>query len=289
MDNSAIKLAVIGYPVTYSLSPLLHNHWIAERGILAQYEMLKISKGTLKQAIPKLIAKGYRGFNITIPYKQDIMNFCERIDDTARHIGAVNTVLIKDGKLYGSNTDTFGFTESLKQSGASFAKNHALVLGAGGAARAVTYGLKQMGFKKITIVNRTLEKAQEMAQDFGVEFNTWEHREIAAKNVDVVVNTTSLGMTGQTALEFDVRQLPGHCVVCDIVYKPLYTKLLSDARDRGLQTVTGLGMLVHQARLSFLNWFDIMPDDSDVLQHKLQHEIEEHAKKAAAKNVEGAA
>ena len=282
--DEPVKLAVIGYPVGQSLSPVIHSYWIEQHDLAGEYKAIEITPSNLKQSMTKLLDKGYHGFNVTIPFKQDIMDLCDGgIDDTARMIGAVNTIIVKDGRLHGTNTDAFGFSESLKLSGASFAKTHALVLGAGGAARAIVYGLKQMGFKKITIVNRTFATAQNMAEDFAVEALPIEELYAAAKTADVLVNTTSLGMEGQPELNFDVQQLPQHCVVCDIVYKPLYTQLLTDARASGRQTVTGLGMLVHQARLSFLKWFDVMPDDSTELQHKLQQKMHEQKEQAEQK------
>lgn len=270
--NSPVKTAVIGHPVGHSLSPLIHNHWIATYGLTGTYEAIDIPPDDLAAGVKKLIAEGYAGFNVTIPHKQAIMALCEDIDPTARAIGAVNTVAIKAGKLTGYNTDAYGFIENIRQQkpGFDFTAGPALILGAGGAARAVAYGLKQASVPEIFITNRTAEKSQKLAKELGLSALEWEKRNDALSNKNLLVNTTALGMNGQPPLKIDLSALPTTALVCDIVYKPLMTDLLTAATTRGHPVVKGLGMLLHQARPAFEYWFKTLPDVTPDLEQKLQ-------------------
>lgn len=271
MSRAFTKAGVIGHPVGHSLSPLIHGYWIGRHGLSGTYEALDIAPGTLEQAVQNLVAAGYAGFNVTLPYKQDIMKFCAALDGTARQIGAVNTVRIEDGVLYGRNTDAFGFIENIKKTlpDFDFAAGPAFILGAGGAARAVIYGLLEAGVKEIRIVNRTRGKAEALARDFPLNVADWEERERAAEGAALLVNTTALGMKGKPALAFDLKFLPPGAAVCDIVYAPLYTDLLQAARAAGHPVVTGIGMLLHQARPAFESWFGVLPEVTDELEQKL--------------------
>ena len=270
---SFIKCGVIGHPIHHSKSPLIHNHWIAQHGLEGEYKAIDIAPENLKDGVQKLIDEGCAGFNVTIPHKQEIFKLCTQVDDTARAIGAVNTVSIKNGKLHGTNTDAFGFIENVKQSafGVDFAHRPAVVLGAGGAARAVVYGLIEAGAKEIILTNRTIEKAQDVAamNSAVIKVVPWEKRHEALEGAGLLVNTTALGMTGKEALEIDLAALPTEATVNDIVYAPLMTELLRQAEHRGHQTVTGIGMLIHQARPAFEKWFGVLPDVSADLEKKV--------------------
>ncbi|MDX1974649.1 MAG: shikimate dehydrogenase [Rickettsiales bacterium] len=257
----AKKAAVIGWPVSHSLSPKLHGYWIEHYGLDASYEAVAIEPNALKGGVGKLIDAGYVGFNITIPHKEPIIELLDVIDDTARAIGAVNTVVIGHGKLLGMNSDAYGFMANIHSAAAELRSEKAVVLGAGGAARAVCYALQQAGFAQIIITNRTKEKAQLLADSLGdpIEVAAWEKRNALLADADLLVNTTSLGMKGKEPLTIDLAALPAHAVVNDIVYAPLETDLLRQARARKLQAVDGLGMLLHQAVPAFEAWFGQRP------------------------------
>ena len=264
-----IYTGVIGYPVGHSLSPLIHNYWITRHGFDADYAALEILPGTLESSIGHMIEEGYAGFNVTIPYKQEIMALCDSVSDTAGLIGAVNTVVItENGHLKGMNTDSFGFVENIWKAmpHIDFSGRTALVLGAGGAARAVVHGLGRLGVTDIRITNRTRAKAEHIAATFPAQVVDWHERESAADGAALLVNTTALGMDGQEALSFNLTHLPDSAIVCDIVYKPLQTVLLQEAAARGNPVVTGIGMLLHQARPAFKAWFGVMPEVDGTLQ-----------------------
>ncbi len=267
-----IKAGLIGHPIGHSLSPLIHNHWMERYGLSGLYQSVDIAPENLGSAVAQMAEDGYAGFNITLPYKREIITLCDSVDETAQQIGAVNTVVVnEDGALHGLNTDSFGFAENLLQASedTDLKGATALVLGAGGAARGVIHGLLSIGAGDIKIANRTREKAEEIARVFPVQVVPWEERESAARDVSLLVNTTSLGMEGQGPLEFDMRHLPKSAAVCDIVYRPLETELLREAKERGNSVVTGIGMLLHQARPAFWEWFGVMPEVDDDLQQKI--------------------
>ncbi len=265
------KTAVIGHPVKHSKSPLIHNYWFKKHGIDGEYTAIDIHPDNLKQGVDDIIEKGYRGFNITIPHKETIMNLCDDIDDTARVIGAVNTVRIDDGKLTGFNTDGFGFLENIRRgiAGYNFTNKNVVLIGAGGASRAIIHGLKSENVAGITIVNRTFEKAEKLAAEFDVDAVPWQKRNDVLAQCRLLVNATSLGMTGQPNLDINITHLPLHAVVNDIVYAPLMTPLLKQARQNKHPFVTGIGMLLYQAAQAFNIWFDVMPDVTDELQQKI--------------------
>lgn len=270
------KLAVIGHPVAQSLSPLIHNHWIAEHGFAAQYEAIDITPDNLRDQIRNMIDSGYVGFNVTIPHKLAVMDICDWLDDNARRIGAVNMMAVNDtGRLCGYNTDVFGFIENIRdqQPDFDFATGRAIVLGAGGAARAVVAGLLDAGVPSITIINRTRSKAEDIAADFGISVADWGERHQALLNAELLINATSLGMAGQLPLDIDLNNLPRQAMVSDIVYKPLMTGLLQAASKNGNPIVTGLGMLLQQARPSFEKWFGVMPEIDKNLQQKIMGKV----------------
>lgn len=270
MSNAFTKTAVIGHPISHSKSPLIHGYWLEKYGLSGNYEAIDMPVNNLKQGVANIIKDGFSGFNVTIPHKVSIMALCDEIDDLATAIGAVNTVTIKNGKLYGTNTDGFGFVENIKRSAADFdfAKGKAVVLGAGGAANAVIYALLQEGVPEIFITNRTKEKAQKLTafNPDKIKAIDWELRHDVLEHANLIINTTSLGMAGHPPLEINLRAAPAHVLVTDIVYAPLITDLLKQANTSGLRTVTGIGMLLHQARPGFKLWNSVLPDVTEELE-----------------------
>ncbi len=268
MTKNFIKTAVIGHPISHSKSPLIHNYWLDLYGLSGSYKAIDIASDNLKQGVADLVNQGYSGFNVTVPHKADIMALCDEIDDLAEAIGAVNTVSIKEGRLYGTNTDAYGFAQNIKETvklnnwGWSFNQGKALVLGAGGAAKAVTYALIQEGVQEIIITNRTREKAEELAKldNSKISVADWNNRSELVYGTNLVVNTTSLGMVGKPPLEIDLSLASKATLVTDIVYAPLYTDLLEQAKAKDLRVVTGIGMLLHQARPAFKLWNGVMPE-----------------------------
>lgn len=269
--SSPLKAAVIGHPVAHSKSPLIHAYWLMQHDLAGHYRTIDIAPDALADGVRELVEDGYDGFNVTVPHKVAIMNLCADLDDTARAIGAVNTVVIQDGKLYGKNTDAFGFIENLKQAQPCILFDKpAMVLGAGGAARAVIYGLLQEGVPRIHLTNRSVNKAEQLAamDPARIDVVPWDRRH-ELNDISLLINTTSLGMAGQPALEINLTALPRGAVVYDIVYAPLMTDLLSAAQMRGNPIVTGIGMLLHQARAAFHVWTGVMPEVDAALEKKV--------------------
>lgn len=254
--SSKKKAFIIGSPVSHSLSPKLHGFWLKQMGIKGDYDAVNVPPEYLVKTVKKLPEK-FVGGNVTIPHKEKVLMLCDEVDELARKVGAVNTLVFRDSKICGYNTDVFGFMENLHVAGVKPTK--ALVLGAGGAARAVIVGLKQAAVN-VVITNRTLDKAEKLAKEFGCDVIEWEHKEVILGEIDLVVNTTSLGMKGQDELAIDLSGLPKNAVVNDIVYNPLETALLKQARELGLKTVDGLGMLLYQAVQGFEFWFGKKPE-----------------------------
>ena len=275
--SKSLKACVIGHPITHSKSPLIHNSWIKKHGLSGEYKAIDIAPEMLEKEVRALAMQGYNGFNVTVPHKESMLKICDHIDENAAAIGAVNTVVIKDQKLFGMNTDGFGFLNNIYQAHPSFkfAKKHVAVLGAGGAARAIIVALCAQGAAKITILNRTTSRAQELKNDLPasmqgvIEVGDWKMRDEALNGTDLLVNTTSLGMNGQAELELSLQHLPLGALVNDIVYAPLRTKLLQNAQERGHPIVTGIAMLLHQARPAFEAWTGILPDVSTALQEQV--------------------
>lgn len=264
LSGKAWVAGVIGWPVSHSRSPRLHGYWLERHGIDGAYVPLPVPPGRISTALRALPVLGFRGANLTVPHKQDAVAVCDELDPLARRIGAVNTIVVgEDGRLIGSNTDASGFIENLRRhstwrSGGA----PAVVLGAGGAARAVCVALLDAGAGKVRIANRTRLRAELLADEMGaaVEAVGWDERDAALDGAMLLVNTTTLGMTGQPPLEIDLSRLSADAVVCDAVYVPLETPLLAAARTRGNQAVDGLGMLLYQAQPGFEAWFGVRPD-----------------------------
>lgn len=258
-----IKTGVIGHPISHSKSPIIHNYWIQKYGLTGSYEAIDLSCENLEQGLRKLIDEGFTGFNVTVPHKISVMSVCDSIDNVANTIGAINTISVKGGKLHGTNTDAYGLLENLiKQTKIKdFVKIHPLILGAGGAARSALYALQKAGCKTVKITNRTQERAEALADGKnGVEVINWENRDKSLGDVNLLINTTSLGMIGQNSLEMGLYASKSDLIVYDIVYNPLMTDLLQQAKAKNLKYVTGIGMLLHQAQPAFEQWFGIKPE-----------------------------
>ncbi|TNE65130.1 MAG: shikimate dehydrogenase [Alphaproteobacteria bacterium] len=260
MNEDFKKAAVIGWPISQSLSPLIHRHWMQTVGMKGGYEAIAVEPADLRLAVARLRDEGYAGFNVTVPHKEAILPLLDKLAPLARQMGAVNTVKIEaDGSLTGFNTDGIGLVTHLKTMAPGWPKDRpALILGAGGAARAAALGLMLEELPFVMITNRTREKAEVIAREIGRGRMTvvdWADRASAVGAAGLVVNTTTLGMAGQPPLELDLAAAAPDTVVYDIVYKPLETPLLAAARARGLRTVDGLGMLVHQGAAAFKIWF----------------------------------
>ena len=271
MISGAAQLAgVIGWPVKHSKSPVLHGYWLRQHGIDGAYVPMAVSPDALPRAVHGLRALGFRGANVTVPHKQAVMICCDRIEDAARRIGAVNTLVVEaDGELVGRNTDGIGFLGNLRaaETGWRPGSGPAVVIGAGGAARAILVALLDAGVPEIRLVNRTIEKARALREEFSntiLPVPLAEGGDTLAGST-LVVNTSSLGMEGQPPLDLSLDQLPPDATVTDIVYAPLETPLLSAARARGNPTVDGLGMLLHQAVPGFEAWFGVRPTVDEAL------------------------
>ncbi len=267
--SAKAKLAgVMGWPVDHSLSPRLHGYWLEANGIDGAYLPLAVAPEHFAEALRVLALLGFRGVNVTVPHKEAALDAVDVADLLARRIGAVNTITVRDdGSLEGTNTDAYGFTEQLKATVPDWQASGgaAVIIGAGGAARAICVALLDAGVAEIRIVNRTLARAEALATAVGgpVRVLPWAGRANAVGDAALVVNTTTLGMTGQPALDLDAASINNDAVVCDIVYAPLQTPLLRAAAGCGLRTVDGLGMLIHQARPGFEAWFGVAPEITD--------------------------
>jgi len=267
---------LIGYPVTHSLSPRLHHYWLALHKINARYLAFEVAPTHVHEAIFGAQALGLKGLNITIPHKEHVRELVQQCDEDAQKIGAINCITFRhDGVIYGSNTDAYGFIQSLKQQvpGLQNYLQHVVILGAGGAVRAMILALQQTGVKKMTLVNRTIETAEGLAREFGgdIACAKWPDLPEILPHATLLVNATSLGMHGHAPLEIDLAPLPKEALVHDIVYNPRETALLKAAKLRGNATADGLGMLIYQAQKSFALWHGVTPEVTpDLAQFLLQ-------------------
>jgi shikimate dehydrogenase len=262
MTPAPIRACIMGHPVKHSRSPKLHGHWLSTLGIAGEYTLADVAPDDVAAFIRALGANGYAGANVTVPHKVAALGAVDRVEPEAAAIGAVNTLWFEDGRLIGGNTDSYGFLASLDQDapGWDAHKGRAVVLGAGGAARAIVYGLIKRGLA-VTIVNRTVAKAEALADYFGqgVAAAGWEALPALLPGCGLLVNSTSLGMVGSEPLPIALDGLPRGAVVFDAVYVPLETPLLAAARARGNRAVDGLGMLLHQGVPGFERWFGVRP------------------------------
>lgn len=275
-----IRAAVIGWPIEHSRSPLIHGHWIRTYGIDGRYEKIAVQPEAVSSFLAGLADRGLAGCNVTLPHKEAAFRAAIERDASAEAVGAANTLWLDGGRLCAANTDTYGFMRHLDVSAPAWRRRDrpVLVLGAGGAARGIVYGLLEAGVGEVCLANRTPVRAEEIAKHFGprVKVIAWNHAEHAAENAGLLVNTTSLGMAKTGPLEFDVGRLPHDAVVADIVYVPLETVLLAAARARGLVCVDGLGMLLHQAVPGFERWFGVRPEVTAELRRIIVADIEGH-------------
>ena len=259
-----LRAGVIGWPVSHSRSPRLHGYWLRQYRIDGSYEAIAVRPEELPGFIRSLGQGGLRGCNVTIPHKEAVLPLLDEVDGFARRVGAVNTIVTTDaGRLHGSNTDGYGFLQGLADGVPDFRADRgpAGVVGAGGAARAIVAALIDAGVRELRLLNRNLPRAEALAAALGGPIDVRPFAEAAAAlaGAALLVNTTSLGMTGQPPLQLDLTSLPTEAVVNDIVYVPLTTQLLAAAAARGNPAVDGLGMLLHQARPGFRAWFGIDP------------------------------
>jgi shikimate dehydrogenase len=253
---------LIGWPAAHSRSPLIHHYWLRKLGIEGGYNIEAVPPEEFAEFVLHLSTHGFVGANVTIPHKERALALT-RPDQRARAVGAANTLWYEGGELRSTNTDIEGFVGNLDACAPGWdAAPEALVLGAGGSARAVVFGLIERGVKRVHLANRTIDRARALADQFGAQVHpvSWQVVGDLLPRADMLVNTTSLGMHGQPALEVDVGLLPPHAVVADLVYVPLQTPLLAAARARGLKTADGLGMLLHQAVGGFELWFGRRPE-----------------------------
>ncbi len=281
--GKAALAGVIGFPVGHSLSPALHEYWLRHYDIDGAYIPLRVPPGTFKDSVNALMNMNFKGANVTIPHKEHAFELCDSHDGFARYTGAVNTLVFqKDGHIHGQNTDTYGFMESLLLADID-AKDigHALILGAGGAARAIAVSLLHLGIKELTIANRTRSNAELLAKHLHqyddkatIHIEDWETRDKPLSGCGMVVNTTQLGMKGQPELTLALEQLPAGAAVVDIVYNPLKTSLINKAEQLKLSAIPGLPMLIYQAVPAFEAWFGIRPDVTDTLREMLERQLD---------------
>ncbi|GEO80055.1 shikimate dehydrogenase [Pararhodospirillum oryzae] len=277
ISGKARVAAVLGWPVAHSRSPRVHGFWLARHGVDGAYVPLALRPESAMQGLRALPALGLAGANVTVPHKETAFAAADLLTDRARRIGAVNTLIVQeDGRLLGDNTDGFGFLANLEQEAPAWRANQgpALVIGAGGAARAVVVALLEAGCPAVILGNRTRERAEALRLALAgvapelaarVRVVDWDALPPEAANAALVVNTTTLGMVGHPPLQVDLEALPASALVTDIVYTPLETPLLAWARARGNPAVDGLGMLLHQARPGFEAWFGVAPSVDDAL------------------------
>jgi shikimate dehydrogenase len=277
------KAFVVGHPIKHSRSPLIHGYWLDRYGLDGSYERIDVAPVNFGEFLKSIRSQGFAGGNVTIPHKEMAFLSVERRTAQAERVGAVNTLWFEDGLLWGDNTDVTGFMAHLDASlGTGWERDveTALVLGAGGAARAVVAGLQNRPLKRIFVANRTLSKAEDLVRDLrpvgpvGLETSAWEALGRVIPHAQLIVNTTSLGMAGQPPLALDLAKAPRNAAVADIVYVPLETPLLAAAAAQNLRTVDGLGMLLHQAVPGFRRWFGVTPEVTPELRALILADIE---------------
>lgn len=281
--SGAARLAgVMGWPVSHSRSPRLHGYWLAKYGVDGAYVPLAVAPDHLPMALKALPALGFRGVNLTVPHKETAAALVDEVDDQARRVGAVNTVVVDGDRLLGRNTDAYGFAQNLLLRANRWRPDAgpAVVLGAGGAARAVVVALQDLGAPEIRVLNRSESRAHALAQTLGqgrsppIRAMDWRDPTAAFAGAALLVNATTLGMANAPLPPLPLAALPEAATVADIVYTPLQTDLLRQAAERGLGVVDGLGMLIHQARPGFAAWFGVEPEADDGVRRYLLADLE---------------
>lgn len=279
VGSGSRRAGVIGWPIRHSLSPVIMKAWLDAAGIDGAYDRIEIAPDQLKARLAELAGQGFSGCNVTLPHKQAVLDLCDEISPSARFIGAANILTFRDGKYWGDNSDAFGFIESLRQAGVDPNGLSALVLGAGGAARAVLYGLREAGVSRLFLGNRTRQTAEQLASELAPDAEIVDWPDVLEKPVaaDLVINTTALGLSGNPDLHLDWQAMPESSIAVDIVYTPLRTGFLADADARGCRTIDGLGMLINQARPGFEAFFGIAPDGEVDIRSLLLGQLEGRA------------
>jgi shikimate dehydrogenase len=271
------RACVIGWPIEHSRSPLIHNYWIKRYGVDGAYTKEAVRPEAVASFLKLLAVNSFVGCNVTVPHKEAAFAAADVKEASAQAVAAANTLWIDGGKLHAANTDTYGFMTHLAASAPGWDAGGALVsvLGAGGAARAIVFGLLEAGAGEVRVFNRTRPRAEAIAAQFGprVKVHDWEERDTRSRDAGLLVNATSIGMTGEGSLGIDFSGFNQNCVVADIVYVPLETELLAKAKARGLRTVDGLGMLLHQAVPGFERWFGVRPEVTPDLRRLVEADI----------------
>jgi shikimate dehydrogenase len=269
---------VIGWPIAHSRSPIIHGYWLAHYGIEGTYTKRAVPPDEIEVFLAALGDEGLAGCNVTIPHKEAAFRAAANREPSATAVGAANTLWLENGRLCAANTDTEGYMSYLAREAEGWNRRDAPVsiLGAGGAARAIVYGFLEAGVPEIRIFNRSIERAEALARDFGprIKVMPWEERSSASTEASVLVNTTSVGLKGAGSLDMDFTDFHPDSIVSDIVYVPLETGLIREARRHGLRTVDGLGMLLHQAVPGFEKWFGVRPEVTDELYNLVAADIE---------------
>lgn len=281
MSQTPPRACVMGHPVSHSRSPMIHNYWLRQLGIAGSYELKDLAPEAFTPFVTHLADNGFVGGNVTVPHKEAAFKAAQRREAAAEAVSAVNTLWLQDGLLVGGNSDIHGFISNLDLAapGWDVKGARAVVLGAGGSARSAVYALTQRGVE-VAIVNRTVERARELAQMFGkATAHTFDDLPTLLPKADLLVNCTSCGMVGKPPLEVDIAPLKGSAVVYDVVYVPLETALLTAAKERGHRTVDGLGMLLQQAGYGFEKWFGAKPQVTPELRAMLEADIREKTPK----------
>ncbi len=273
-----LMAGVMGWPVMHSRSPMMHNYWMEQQVLAGTYVFLEIKPGELEPALRALHPLGFAGCNLTIPHKLDAMTIVDEVDDTAKKIGAISCVVVReDGSLFGTNNDWLGFLGNIKQQQPEWRADSGpcTVIGAGGGGRAVVYALLNEGAQEVRLVNRTTEKAQIIADEFGgpITVYPWEERHDLLEGTLTVVNVTNQGMVGEAPLDINLDQLPTTAIAADIIYTPLESPFLAAARERGNQAIGGLGMLIHQGPAAWTRWFGVEPTVTDELREMMEQSI----------------
>lgn len=278
ITGKAKVTGLLGWPVSHSLSPQIHNEWLARYNIDGVYIPMPVHPDHLRHVIAALGTMAMRGCNLTVPHKEVAIDCIDEVDSIARRIGAINTIRWDEqGRSMGFNTDAYGFIASLRQQHGDVSTyiERPMVIGAGGAARAVIAALQDAGAESISLMNRTADKADQLAQTMGENISVcgWSQKPAALAEATLLVNTTSLGMRHQPPLEISLDSLPPTALVCDIVYAPLMTPLITSAAEKGNPIATGIGMLAHQAAKAFEIWHGLLPDIEDSWLHTLSQSV----------------
>ncbi|QEE12997.1 shikimate dehydrogenase [Bartonella krasnovii] len=273
---------VVGTPINHSKSPKIHNFWLKQYNLQGEYIAQEVSSEEFKDFFTSIKKRGFCGGNITLPHKQEAFHLANYKDDVATMIGAVNTLWYEGNKLCATNSDSYGFSANLDDFAPDWVGETAIIFGAGGAARAILYALKKRGFERICLVNRTKRRAEDLAQHFGkpVEVHDWQNIDKILYQADLIVNTTSIGITTsseekESSFFCDFHKAKTTALVTDIVYTPLLTPFLQQAKAHGLRTVDGLGMLLHQAVFGFERWFGIRPQVTKALRAEILQDMGE--------------